>query len=150
MCASVPPWASTTSIRVCLCAVWVLLHVCDIASSSLHFFLVKAIGDQWRLKVTNHPSSSTLHPHPFPSPPVLTLTPRRGPLGAQVSFVFGAMVPVEGLQGIRGSGGQLLLCFNWHYHFSWLTEMDHPAGPRYCWYRSGEWEWGRGGEDAGP
>ncbi len=137
------------SLPVCLCAC-VCVCVCDISSSSLHSFLVKAIGDQWRLKVTNHRSSPTLpynspkpHFRPLPSPPVLTLSPRRQPLGARVSFVFGAMVPVEGLQGIRGSGGQLLLCFNWHYHFSRLTEMDHPAGPCYCWYRS------RGGVEAG-
>lgn len=34
-----------------------------------------------------------------------------------------------GSVGIRGNRGQLLLCFNWHYHFSRLTEMDRCAGP---------------------
>ena len=92
----------------------------------------------------------TRHPPRPPSAPHLSSRrPRRGPLGARVSFVFGAMAPVEGLQGIRGSGGQLLLCFNWHYHFSRLTEMDHPAGPCYCRHRGVEARGrGRGGEES--
>lgn len=125
---------------MCVCS---CLCTCVISlPASLHFFLVKAIGDQWRLKVTNHPSSSHTHtalratlPHnpsiSSPSPHHLSLhsVTKRGPLGAQVSFVFGAKAPEEGLQGIRGRGGQLLHCFNWHYHFSGLTEMNHPLGP---------------------
>lgn len=151
VCVCIHPCATTTMICVCVC-------VCVISSSLLHSFFVKAIGDQWRLKVTNHPSSS---PHSTLqlatsscSLPHLSLYwPRRQPPGAPVSFIFGAMAPADGLQGIRGSGGQLLLCFNWHYHFSSLTKMDHPAGPRYCRYRSRgteQWEEGRRGRRCRP
>lgn len=89
ICVCVHPCATTTSVSTCVC-----VYVCDISSSSLHSFLVKAIGDQWRLKVTNHPSSPTLpsnppqptstYPlllHPLPSPLVLTVSPRREPPG---------------------------------------------------------------------
>lgn len=120
-------------LRACVCGI--------LLSVSLHVFLVKAIGDQWRLKVTNHPSSShtalhVTHPHnPSISSPSLhhlslySVT-KRGPLEVRVSFIFGAKAPDEGLQGIGSRGGQLLHCFNWHYHFSELTEMDHPARPQ--------------------
>lgn len=52
---------------MCSCALSKSVYVCvwDISSSPLHSFLVKAIGDQWRLKVTNHPSS----PHSAPPQP---------------------------------------------------------------------------------
>lgn len=116
------------SLPVCLC---VCLCVCVISLSPP--FFSKAIGDQWRLKVTNHPTPpfSSLHPTSSSFSSLLHLSscsPRKGLLGPEVSFIFGTRAPVEGLQRMRGSGGQLLLCFNWHYHFSRLTEMDHPAG----------------------
>lgn len=138
--------------NLCVCAL-VYVCVCDSSSSPLHSWFSKAIGDQWRLKVTNHPSSPTLPSNPPPPPPLPPLPtcahahPGKGLQGPGVSFIFGTTAPVEGLQGIRGSIGQLLLCFNWHYHFSGLTEMDHPAGPGYCWYKSGGD--GRGGEGVG-
>lgn len=63
----------------------------------------------------------------------------------------------EGSVGIGGSGGQLLLSFNWSYDFSSLTEMDHPAGPQSVlllsgWgmrmeKREGEKDWGKNQEE---
>ncbi len=83
MARAISPLTATLNIRVCVhpCAtttstsarVFVCLCVC-FSSSSLHSFLVKAIGDQWRLKVTNHPSSPTLPSNPPPPSPSSSLT----------------------------------------------------------------------------
>lgn len=86
------------------------VFVCDISSLSspcTRSFPVKAIGDQWRLKVTNHPSSPLLCPpvrlpHPLPSQTVLTLTQAVASRGSGVSFIF---APVEGLQGSEATEG---------------------------------------------
>lgn len=147
MCVCVHPCATTTSISARVC-----VFVCVISLPLLPLPpLFPCQGHQWSVEVKSYKSPLLPHsalqptsPPSLPSPPHLSLhSSRRRPLGAWVSFVFGAMAPVEGLQGIRGSGGQLLLCFNWHYHFRRLTEMNHLAGPCYCWY------WSRGVEVEG-
>lgn len=130
VCVCAHPCATITSIVAC---VFVCLSMC-VRDIPLTPFLFQ--GHWWSVEVKSykspHPTPfSSLHPTSSSFSSLLHLSscsPRKGLLGPEVSFIFGTRAPVEGLQRMRGSGGQLLLCFNWHYHFSRLTEMDHPAG----------------------
>lgn len=104
---------------------------CDISSLfPLHPYPVKAIGDQWRLKVTNHPSCPILCPpiclpYPLPSQTFLTLTQAVASRGSGVSFIF---APVEVLQGSEATEGNyssaligIIILAGWQ---RWITRAN--------------------------